>query len=588
MMQDSYNKSYRRSRRRNTPETKPNPFIYFLESIVEGRLSGCMINALVVGLVLLVLVLPPISLVDRVMGIGYERIGVDGGSIRKEGLELNFPSEGMNRAFRVQADVIPRSEFLEGSAGNSLIQAAENIPPNLTLRSPYYRLRWRDTPPEAIFARVPLPRDIEDINTADLYTWNGEAWEWLPNLKAPTERVIEAGLDYLPQSFVVMSTYPVNPSIATDYQTGTVLPDGVSDTIVELNPVGLYLGANGAIDGTLAELPPDVESSTMLVIPSLRNWYDDGSVRADLIDNLLVDADLRQLHIENIVDLVQRNAYQGIDLDYRHVSPDLREEFAVFIQELDAALPDNKILSVRVGLPRQVSPQDWETDGYDYRAIGQAADVIKIPAFPDPRVYVPGGQMDAMLNWATGQINRYKIQLVLSTLSTEEVNGVLRTISYDQALQPIGEVIVVGERQTANPGEQVDFTLNGLEASTGIQFDAQTGAYWFAYLDQQDVQRTVYLENATSIARKLQFVAQYNLRGVAMENLLNQRNDAQLWTVMNQFLNLVIPPVESKYSVVWRVQAEDGGVVAEEVVDLSSPEYSWTAPQGGGTFQVNA
>jgi spore germination protein YaaH len=587
-MQDSYNKSYRRSRRRNAPETKPNPFIYFLESIVEGRLSGCMINALVVGLVLLVLVLPPISLVDRIMGIGYERIGVNGGSISKEGLELNFPPEGLSRAFRVQAEVIPRSEFLEGAAGNTLIQAAENIPPNLTLRSPYYRLRWRGTPPEAVFARVPLPRDIEDVNTADLYAWNGEAWAWLPNLKMPTERVIETTLDDLPQSFVVMSTYPVNPSVATDYRAGTVLPDNLSDTIVELNPVGLYLSDNGAIEDTLAEMPSEVENSTMLVIPTLRNWYDDGSVRADLIDNLLVDADLRQAHLENIVDLVQRNAYQGIDLDYRNVSPDLRQEFAAFIQELGSALPEDKILAVRVGLPRQVSGQDWETDGYDWRAIGQAADVVKIPAFPDPRFYVPGGQMDVTLNWATGQINRYKIQLVLSTLSTEEVNGVLRPISYDQALQPIGEVIIVGERQTANPGEQVGFTLNGLEASTGIQFDAQTGAYWFAYLDQQDVQRTVYLENAASLARKLQFVAQYNLRGVAVENLLSQRQDAQIWTVMDQFLDLVIPPVESKYSVVWRVQAEDGGVVAEEVVDLSNPGYTWTAPQGGGTFQINA
>ena len=43
-------------------------------------------------------------------------------------------------------------------------------------------------------------------------------------------------------------------------------------------------------------------------------------------------------------------------------------------------------------------------------------------------------QMEAMLNWAVGQINRYKMQLLLSTLSTEQVNGVTRDITYQQAL----------------------------------------------------------------------------------------------------------------------------------------------------------
>ena len=264
------------------------------------------------------------------------------------------------------------------------------------------------------------------------------------------------------------------------------------------------------------------------------------------IDNLLIDAEARQRHIQAIVDLVQRNAYQGIDLDYRGINPDLEREFTSFLEQLRVALPPNKQLSVRVELPLQISADTWDTGAYDWRAIGRIADVVKVPTSPDPKAYSPGGQMESMLNWAVGQINRYKIQLLLSTYSAEQVNGITRDITYQQALEPIGAVAVVGGENVVGPGQLVDFTLAGLPASTGIQFDAPSGTYWFAYLDSNNIQHTVYLENAASIARKLQFVAQYNLRGVAVQNLLSETNDAQIWTVIRKFLDLVIPPVESQ------------------------------------------
>ncbi|MCB0192347.1 MAG: cellulase family glycosylhydrolase [Anaerolineae bacterium] len=567
---------------------KPNPFVYFLESIVEGKLGGCLVNGLVVLMVGMVLLLPPISLGDRLLSIGYTRIGVQGGSIEEQGLEINFLPEGVTRAFRVSLDAIPRSSFLEGSAGNSLINAAESIPPNLVMRSPYYEINQRGAEPEAVLLVVPLPGEVEDINTLDLYAWNGDDWEWLPNTKIPAEDVIESQLDYLPESIVVMATHPINPNVSTNFTAGTDLPDNVRDTLVEINPRGLFLDNDGRVGGTLDELSPEVQNSSLLVVPTIRNWSDDGVVRTDLIDNMLIEEALMERHVESLVDVVERNAYQGIDIDYRAISPELRGEFTTFIEQLGQALPENKVLSVRVDPVRQISPNEWETGAYDWQAIGQVADVVKIPTFPDPRAYRQGGEMETMLNWAVGNVDRYKIQLILSTLSTEQVNGSQHTINYQEALAPIGNVAVMGENMVFNPGQQLGFTLGGLSASTGIQFDRDSGAYWYAYLDDQDVQRTVYLENAASIARKLQFVAKYNLRGVAMENLLNQSNDAQVWSVMSQFLDLVIPPVESKYSVVWRVQNEDGGVIAEEIVDLSSPSYSWTAPEGGGAYQVAA
>ena len=569
---------------------KSHPVVQSFELILESRLGGIAINFVLIPLLILsALLLPPVSLADRLLSIGYERIGRDGGAIQDpDGTQITFLEEGVKRTFRVKLDALPRSLFLEGAAGNSLLTAAESIPPNLIMKSPFYRVQRKGVSPEEVILTVPIPNESEPYGTLDLYEWNGEAWVWLPSRKLIAEDVLESELDYLPESVVVMQTHAINPSVSTDYSLDLPLLDNIQDSLVELNLVGLMLDSDGRIINNLRELPPEIQNASFAVIPSVRNWMDDGSVRSDLVDNMLIDAETRERNIKQIIDLVQRGGYQGIDIDYRGINPDLGLEFTSFMQQLRAALPNNKQLSVRVELPNQVSAESWETGAYNWRALGRVTDVVRVPTSPDPKAYAPGGQMEAMLDWAVGQINRYKIQLLLSTLSTEQVSGITRNITYQQALEPIGTVSVVGGQDIVSPGQEIAFTLAGLPASTGIQFDAPSGTYWYAYLDDNNTQHTIYLENAASIARKLQFVAQYNLRGVAVQNLLDESNDAQIWGVVNKFLDLVIPPVESQYSVVWRVQNQAGGVIAEDIVDLSVPDYKWIAPVAGGSYEVAA
>jgi spore germination protein YaaH len=572
--------------------SQKNPAVQIFEEILESRPGGFVINFVLIPLLILAaLLLPPVSLIDRTMGfvVGYERIGRDGGVIQDpDGTQVTFVPEGIRRSFQVALSAVPRNLFLEGAAGNSLLTAAESIPPNLIVKSPLYRIQRKGTMPENVVLRIPIPNDSEPYNTLDLYAWSGEAWEWLPNRKLPAEDVIESQLDFLPESVVVMQTHAVHPNVSTDYSTTTSLPDEVKDTLVEINPQGLVLGSDGEIIDGLGELPPDIQNAPFNVIPTIRNYGDDGSIRSDLIDNMLIDPEARARHITELVALVEQNAYHGIDIDYKGISPDLRNEYTTFLSQLRQELDGSKQLSVRVELAQQVSADTWETGAYNWRAIGRVANVVKIPTYPDPRAYAPGGQMETMLDWAVGQVNRYKLQLLLPTSSTEQVNGISRNISYQQALEPIGAATIVGGSNVVAPGEPINLTLRGAEASTGIQFDSASGTYWFAYLDEQNVQHTVYLENAASVARKLQLVAQYNLRGIAVQNLLGQDNDARIWEVIRKFLDLIIPPVESQYSVVWRVQNAEGGVIAEEVVDLSNPNFQWQAPAAGGSYTIGA
>jgi hypothetical protein len=132
------------------------------------------------------------------------------------------------------------------------------------------------------------------------------------------------------------------------------------------------------------------------------------------------------------------------------------------------------------------------------------------------------------------------------------------------------------------------FTLAGPQQSTGIQFDATSGIYSVAYVGSDGQERVVWVENAASVAQKLGYVPEYNLRGVAVQNLLGEENDGQIWDILRKFRNLVIPPVEGQLAVAWQVRNAAGEVVAQDSTELNNPRYGWTAPGEGGEYVVSA
>jgi hypothetical protein len=546
---------------------------------------------LAVVLVAIIFLLPPIALVGRIFSPGYERISTQAGGYvtAEDGAQVSIPPEGVQARTRIKVTVIPRGSFLEGSAGKSLLKAAETIPPWLIMKSPFYQIQFRGgDPPTQAMIRIPLPADAGSLQTLDLYAWNGEAWVWLPHFIPPGDGTIESELNYLPQSVVLMETKPLQPIVSADLAPATAVPGQAENTIAEINPQGLYLDAEGDIRGDPAALLPD-QSLPYAILPTLRNWEAGGMPRGDLIDNMLVDSSLRNRHIQRIVRLVASYGYRGVEIDYRGINPDLQAEFSQFIISLaDALHEQGKQLAVVLALPTQIAQDRWDTGAHDWRAIGAVADTIKIPAPADPNAYTPGGQMDAMLEWAVGQVNRYRLELLMSTHSTRQVDGDRQQIPYVEALAPLSQIIQEGGGPTLSPGQTVAFILSAPTPSTGVQFDPASGIYWYAYVDQQGRQQMVWLEHADSIARKLGYVADYHLRGAAVHNLLDERTDGQVWEVMREFINLIVPAVRGRLGVVWQIQGPSGDVVVQGSTNLAGPRYQWTTPAQNGPYRITA
>jgi chitinase len=111
-----------------------------------------------------------------------------------------------------------------------------------------------------------------------------------------------------------------------------------------------------------------------LLIPTIA--ASDGS-QPQWASQMVNDATLRAQHEAAIVALVTSKGYDGIDLDYEHLSASDRPAFTLFAQELGAKLhAQGKTLSFAVGALTTTAYAHW-----DYDALSAAADQLHVMGY---------------------------------------------------------------------------------------------------------------------------------------------------------------------------------------------------------------
>lgn len=556
---------------------------------LEGKRSGRIINfVLIPVLVIAILLLPPISAVQRVANLGSTQISEAGGTLTDpDGTQVVFLPGTISQRFRATLSSVPRPTFLAGSAGKNLLQAAKAIPPDLIAKSPFYQLKLRGDAPAQSTWIMPIPNDSEPYETLDVYTWDqaAQSWQWLPHNIIREDDQIESHSNAVPQSAMIVQTNPRPALVTADLALAGELPADSQGALAQVQPTGLYLGASGAIDGAI-DATFDKAGGAYDVIPVIRN-YEGPIVRTDLLSNMLVDSAQRDAHINNLVNLVVGNLYKGIDIDYRGLDQNLRGEFNQFVKELaDRLHAQGKVLSIRVDRPSQVAEDRWETGPYDWQTLGLLADTVKVPAPEDPRAYVPDGQLDALLRYAVGQINRSKLQLVLTGQSVEQAGNYLLLTRYEDALKPLlGRV--ASDQSVVEPGQPLNLALVSSRPTSGLVYDPNIGTYVYRYQDDQGNARTVWLENAASLGHKLDILKKYNLQGFTLENLPADGLDPDLWSLMKSYQQGSVQPIENNFVVEWTVTGSDGKELSQ-VRPLTDPSVAFAAPNEGGSLQVEA
>ncbi len=522
-----------------------------------------------------VLILPPIALPSRIANAGYISVNSKGMTVNgADGAEVTVPENAVQGGSSVRLSTTALENFASG-------ELAQKLPSNVGPISPFYQIQVQGEQPKETQLSLPLPYDgAEPYETLDVYALWSQRWFKIPFLLNLDDERIESALNFAPEGVVVVQTFPRAPMISADIESRNALPEAADNIIAQVNPSGLQLADGGSIAGEPINTAETNAASNFAVVPTITN-VDANGARTDLTGNMMEDPETRRAHINALVDLAVQKVYRGYNLSYQAVSAADQELFTGFVKELARALHDNqKTLSVTLPAPVPISEEEFDTAGYNWALLGRYADEIKIPLLSDPRAFEgePALQ-DQYLAWATRQMDRSKIQLVVPTNGRDSTADTYTPVAFGDVLKLVGQVSVP---ENAQPGTDVELELQGLAAQGGIQVHEASGLFYFNYTDANGTPHTVWLENADSLSRKIALALKYNLGGVALADYDAKTGaDERIWTVLENYKSLQPTIVENQLQLVWKVDGKEIGKTP-----VQNPTIIWKAPKGGGQHNV--
>jgi spore germination protein len=288
-----------------------------------------------------------------------------------------------------------------------------------------------------------------------------------------------------------------------------------SPNIYEVGPTGAVVlrpqPGRASVTGSLELL----REHGARIVPIISNTRD-GAWDPQLIETILHDPLLVQRHITAIVTLIREERFAGIDIDYEDLTSADRKVFSDFIARLaDALHAEDRILTVDVFAKESDQGYGERNRAQDYRALGRAADQVRLMAYDFHWQSGPAGPIAPatwvrdVLAYAVGEIPPHKIVLGVPTYGYGWVGIDVRLVSWLQAYEL--------SRDLGVP----------------VRWDAAAESPWITFRDDQGRPHTIWFENTYSIRSKLELAHEYGIGGVFLW-LVGDEDDG-LWPVISEF-----------------------------------------------------
>ncbi|MFY9806767.1 MAG: glycosyl hydrolase family 18 protein [Pseudonocardiaceae bacterium] len=302
-------------------------------------------------------------------------------------------------------------------------------------------------------------------------------------------------------------------------------------TFNEVSPWIYEIASNGQI----VQQAPEVAAQTAAgmaqlrtlgipLVPSIANRAN-GQFAYQPVANVLHDPAAMTRHINDIVALVKREHYDGIDIDYEDLPATDRQAFTTFVTRLADELHDNnKILTVAVFAKATDAGEDQRNAGQDYAAIGAAADEVRLMAYDyhwsgsTPGPVAPMPWVREVLAYAKTQMPADKIVLGVPVSGYDWVDGHAEVVTWIQCY---------GRTKAFN---------------ATVQYDRLSESPSFKYTDAQGRAHEVWFENAESTATKLEAAKAAGIRGVYLWMISSE--DDRTWATLRNILPVPAPSVE--------------------------------------------
>jgi hypothetical protein len=556
--------------------------------------AGCWLTAIITIFVAMVLVivalfLPPFNLYDTLLGQQYAALHLQGEALESADRGFTFALAADSQSeFSAALDLTSLQDFeaANASVGAWIPAAKSAVPYYLALQSNVYSIQSKGTNP-LVQLSVVAPNNVASPDLLDLYGWYGTdgsgEWRFIPSRSV--ENRLEAVLETLPAHIAVFQAAPDAPHVMLSYDIDTSLNSDAAAISSVVSPAGLQPWIDGTVQGQLAA--GSDSNGSYVWMPVIRNFADPRAIDSETVVTIISNPALRATHIRELSSLLNANGFDGLVIDYRAIPAEQRENYSSFIRELNSSLSGlGRSLAVVVPSAENIDGL-WQTGAYDWRALGAEVDYFQIQFGLNPTLYTLGENqfVEAMLRWAVGEVDRSKITLNLSALSTREIAGVYTPIGYDEALAGLGNVIVetdsLSETGTIRPGSTLRAHLDGRQATGGV--NEALNAPFLDYVDNAgNVTARIWVTTGNALRFRMDWTARFALGGVAFDDLLEEGVADGVTRAIGEYRTQIpTQPTSATWQLRWRIVNNSGEVVQIETTNLDQDlEVVLQAPDG--------
>ena len=561
----------------------------------DGSLRAVSTVVLVL-LAVTVLILPPLNLPARLglelglpdLGDNRAQIGPQGGLATDEtrGIAVIFLPEDMTVDTSVALTGVPMDNLGNMRGDAARFQAGVDAlgMVGLKAKSSLFLIDFRGSDSQPATFQMPIPEEITAFERLKLVTWRDGRWQTVPSTLVRSALQIESRLDHVPDNLLlVQDDISLLPDLTLLMDADQLPAPGTAHEVVDRVGVAFStLRGDGGLEGEIAP----VDTSSKPVLLGIGNTEANGTVRADLLINMLSSGGQLQNQSISILDAVREFGFHGVYLHYGGLSlqPGAGPNFTAFAAGLAAELkaddPTHRLI-VQVEPPRQVSEVEWDTLGYDWVGLSEFADQVVVPAPLAPEDFRPGSYpFESLLMYATGRIPRSKLTIALHADSV----GVSDT---QLAMMPFSSTIglMKGSLAVDAVGDNLMMQLDRSTLAEEPRYDPILHQYT---LTIRGGSQKVYVGDATALRAKLGILARHNISNVVLDVSNNLDLDPAVWDTVAEFKSdqseLVATPAE--YRVEFNIS-----LAGEAKAHLWAPieETSKAFPlEETGTYQVEA
>ncbi len=543
-----------------------------------------------------VLILPPFNLPARLglelglpdLGDNRAHIDSQGGLITDEtrGIAVIFLPEDMTADASVVLTGIPMDNLGNMRGDAARFQAGVDAlgMAGLKAKSSLFLIDFRGGDSQRATIQMPIPEAITAFERLKLVTWRDGRWQTVPSTIVRSALQIESRLGHVPDNLLLVQD---DISLLSDL---TLLmdadqrpaPSAAREVVDRVGVAFSMLRGDGGLEGEIVQ----IDTSSKPVLLGIGNTEANGTVRADLLINMLSSGGQLQNQSSSILDAVREFGFHGLYLNYGGLSlqPEAGPNFTAFVAGLAAELkaddPTHRLI-VQVERPRQVSEAEWDTLGYDWTGLAAFADQIVVPAPLEPEDFRPGSYpFESLLMYATGRIPRSKLTIALYADSVGVSDTRLTILPFSSALG-----LMKGSLAVDAVGDNLMMQLDRSTLVEEPRYDPILHQYT---LTTRGGSQKVYVGDATALRAKFGILARHNISNVVLDVSNSLDVDPAVWDAVAEFKSTPseLVPTPAEYGVVF-----DISLAGEDIGYLEAPivETSRALPlEETGTYQVEA